>query len=515
MGRKPMGNDINPLSQVLLSPRLNPPTIKEIEERLEAIDLSNADEEYEDLLHFYHKDTLREIISLKEYLLKREEEGTIDNIDAWIRMVAINRLTGHSSGFFSVYSLPPNQAVTAKRQKKINEQRNQVPDYRAIKPRILKKSKSLLKDWKGVRLDAFENDLTGVLSTSDSRKVLLIPDDSASRVVTSPPFLDIVDYQGDNWLRCWFIGVDSSTIEISQLKAIEDWEDTMTDVLKDLKRIVKPGGHIAFEVGEVRGGKVLLEENVVRCGVKAGLEPIIIMINDQEFTKTANAWGVDNSKKGTNTNRIVIFSVPERSDIISAIKHCVLSVINWWNADMLPLFESLYGESWKDFFSKISPKQITQEKTKLATTIFTNRLNSCIKRKLGDKFEIANDTSFDVTFNVNGEIYPVEQKLTTQPVNAKYHTWTGNHVSNKVGPHLLIRLEIDDNGKITGVYVGLLELDRCDITKWSSTKSDVNYATLKLRWSDRNQLQDILGKQLQQNSFIRFDYYRLDNSEEE
>jgi len=54
---------------------------------------------------------------------------------------------------------------------------------------------------------------------------------------------------------------------------------------------------------------VLLEGNVVRCGVKAGLEPIIIMINDQEFTKTANAWGVDNTTKGTNTNRIVVFEV--------------------------------------------------------------------------------------------------------------------------------------------------------------------------------------------------------------
>ena len=81
----------------------------------------------------------------------------------------------------------------------------------------------------------------------------------------------------------------------------------MTDVLCDLKRIVIPGGYIAFEVGEVRGGEILLEENVLRCGVKAGLEPIIIMINQQEFTKTANAWGVINAKKGTNTHRIVLF----------------------------------------------------------------------------------------------------------------------------------------------------------------------------------------------------------------
>ena len=255
MGRRPLGNDINPLSKVLLAPRLNPPTIEQITERLDSIDLSRATEIYADLLHFYHKDTLREIIALKEYLLEREKNGTMDNVDSWIRMVAINRLTGHSSGFFSVYSLPPNQAVSVKRQKKINQQRSQIPEYRAIKPRILKKSKSLLKDW-------YENDTgrgvggkPGILSTTDSRKASEIPDDSASLVVTSPPFLDVVDYQGDNWLRCWFIGVDSGEIDISQHRKIMEWEKTMTDVLCDLKRIVIPGGYIAFEVGEVRGGK--------------------------------------------------------------------------------------------------------------------------------------------------------------------------------------------------------------------------------------------------------------------
>ena len=31
------------------------------------------------------------------------------------------------------------------------------------------------------------------------------------------------------------------------------------------------------------------------------------MLTYQEFTKTANCWGVDNNAKGTNTNRIVVF----------------------------------------------------------------------------------------------------------------------------------------------------------------------------------------------------------------
>jgi len=307
LGRKPLGNDINPLSKVLLSPRLSPPSIADIEQRLDEIDLSKSKENNSELLAFYHADTLKEIIALKEYFLKRERQGKLDSVDAWIRMVAINRLSGHSPGFFSVYTLPPNQAVSVKRQLKINETREQIPEYKDIRPRIIKKSKSLLKDWNGARLNEFTHDLTSQLTNSNAESNSEIESSSAQLVVTSPPFLDVVNYQADNWLRCWFIGIDSSKINISQFKKIADWESTMTAVLLDLKRIVKANGFIAFEVGEVRNGTVLLEENVIQCGVRAGLEPVIILINAQDFTKTANAWGVDNKTKGTNTNRIVVF----------------------------------------------------------------------------------------------------------------------------------------------------------------------------------------------------------------
>ena len=81
----------------------------------------------------------------------------------------------------------------------------------------------------------------------------------------------------------------------------------MTEVFRELHRVLKPGGHVAFEVGEVRGGKLKLEETVLPCGLTAGLEPLLVLINDQAFTKTANCWGVDNNAKGTNTNRVVVF----------------------------------------------------------------------------------------------------------------------------------------------------------------------------------------------------------------
>lgn len=131
--------------------------------------------------------------------------------------------------------------------------------------------------------------------------------DSIALVVTSPPFLDVVNYQSDNWLRCWFCGIDVTAVPISITKKLEDWQTFVASTLGEVRRVLRPGGHVAFEVGEVRGGSVRLEENVIPAGVDAGLDPVGVLYNSQQFTKTANCWGVTNNQKGTNTNRIVLF----------------------------------------------------------------------------------------------------------------------------------------------------------------------------------------------------------------
>lgn len=310
LNRNVIANDINPLSCILSRSRLFPPKIPELKKRLDEIEIVSDLESEIDLSMFYHPKTLAELLSIRQYLNTQRKSGKEDTLDLWIRTVATNRLTGHSKGFFSVYTLPPNQAVSPESQIKINKTKNQKPDYRNTKEIILIKSIDLLKDVTIGQRAILENISENALFLNkDARYTSEIDSDSVQLTVTSPPFLDIVQYADDNWLRCWFNGIDVEKVvqKITMCKKLDDWREVMGDVINELFRITKKHGWVAFEVGEVRNGKIKLDEHIVEIGMNTGFECECIMVNEQIFTKTANIWGVKNNENGTNSNRIVIF----------------------------------------------------------------------------------------------------------------------------------------------------------------------------------------------------------------
>ena len=312
-GRQIIQNDINPLSIILTKARLTPPSDEDLTQRLNQIPIQKNLKSDLDLTMFFEAKTFQEILSLREYFIDRRAKGRNDHIDVWIQMVATNRLTGHSSGFFSVYTFPPNQAISAKSQIRINEKRKQIPEYRDTKKIILKKSKGLLRNLSTEQRNnlAFA-EKTAIFLNTTSDKTKGIKNNSVQLVVTSPPFLDIVQYVEDNWMRCWFNNLDAQEIsnQISIPKDLDRWNGIMSDVLAELFRITKPGGIVAFEVGEIRKGSIKLDEEIVPLGEAQGFTTQYVMINSQEFTKTSNIWGVTNNGSGTNTNRIVVFKKP-------------------------------------------------------------------------------------------------------------------------------------------------------------------------------------------------------------
>lgn len=302
MGRQAFGNDINPLSVLLARPRLRPITVQAVAAALNTVDWSCGEIEREDLLAFYHPETLKKLEALRIWLAERAPLGAekVDPVADWIRMVAINRLSGHSPGFFSGRSMPPNQAVSIKAQLKINDKLGVSPPERDVVAVILKKSKTLLRNGCAPSQVRFS------LHTGSAWDVSGIADGSVDLTVTSPPFLDIVQYAADNWLRCWFAGIDPAAVAIDMHRTEEAWMQMVHRVLREQARIIRPGGYVAFEVGEVRNGKVLLERLVWKAAEGLPFNRLGVMVNDQQFTKTANCWGVSNGAKGTNTNRIVL-----------------------------------------------------------------------------------------------------------------------------------------------------------------------------------------------------------------
>ena len=310
LGRRVIANDINPLSAILTLPRLEVPDLADIQRRLRGLRIRATAGSDIDLSMFYNRRTESELVTLRDYLRRRRENREEDATDRWIRMVATNRLTGHSPGFFSVYTLPPNQAVAPEDQLRINRKLGQKPPYRDTRALILRKSVQLQSQLTAANRQRLRRAAANaIFLNTDAAATRALPSGGLQLTVTSPPFLDVVQYARDNWLRCWFNGLDAEAIgeRITMAKTPEEWAGVISRVFVELYRLTAQDGWVAFEVGEVRRGEIRLEEIVVPLGVNAGFECGAVLINAQRFTKTANIWGVSNNRLGTNSNRIVLF----------------------------------------------------------------------------------------------------------------------------------------------------------------------------------------------------------------
>jgi hypothetical protein len=311
LDREVAANDVNPLAALLASPRIRPPeSPDEVADRLGEYPVDPSARAGIDLSMFYHRSTEASLVSLRRALLDRAASGEEDALDRWIRMVATNRLTGHSRNFFSVYTLPPNQAASPASQLRINARLGHSPEEKDVAGIVVSKTRRLLRDLTADDRERLARRASGArFMTGDARSTPAIASGTVRLTVTSPPFLDQVAYARDNWLRCWFNGLDASTIGegITMARTVPAWSAVMADVFAELYRVTAPGGHVAFEVGEVRRGTIPLDEHVVPLGEEAGFACRAILINRSRFTKTSHIWGVTNHRGGTNTNRIVLY----------------------------------------------------------------------------------------------------------------------------------------------------------------------------------------------------------------
>ena len=340
LGLSGIHNDLNPVSLFLARSRQSIPKLEDLIRRTEGLPLEKIEriermnrsakidrrsrakgsrksrrntaiplKDRRRLLPFFEERTLHEIFNLRSLLLaaKLYEDKEL----AYIALTALSRLHGHSEGFLSVYSFPQISIMPAA-QTRNNLKLGRKPEYRPVKPRIIRKLKTDL----AMPLPAAFTEAASKnrYLQEDARKLRSIASNSVDLIVSSPPFLNKVDYQKDNWMRAWFLDLEESIEQNppTMIADLQGWCDFMEAVMREMGRVLKPQAHAVIEVGDISIGSrnYNLEEAMATrlpLRVIGGLlEVKELFINQQQFTKLSHCWSVANNKKGTNSNRCLV-----------------------------------------------------------------------------------------------------------------------------------------------------------------------------------------------------------------
>lgn len=124
-------------------------------------------------------------------------------------------------------------------------------EYRRIEPRLQAKIERALKR----RPEASLSALVAGVRLSSAQSVNLPK--NIDCVITSPPYMNALDYRRDNRLRLWFLGESSSNKQADQtFTVLPRFRKLMNALAKQLDQKVRRGGYCIFIVGEqtFRGG---------------------------------------------------------------------------------------------------------------------------------------------------------------------------------------------------------------------------------------------------------------------
>tara|TARA_Y100000310_G_scaffold178831_1_gene178786 strand:- start:2750 stop:3910 length:1161 start_codon:yes stop_codon:yes gene_type:complete len=294
MDRIGIGVDVSPLALSIAKSKLNSVTLKQVKKRLGEIDFSRElTEGYEEFKDIYHKKTYSEILNLKNQL----KDNPVDNL---IRTIILGRLHGHSPSFFSIWTFNVI-SLSKDRIIKQSKKRGLKPDYRDTKRSILKKATTVLTD----TIKTNSESLIIPVSTDKMSAKIKKPVDL---IITSPPFLNVINYIDDNWLRFWFLGYDREKLRkiLVQTGNIEEYRYFIKRSMLEMNKVLKKGKYCIIEVGDVRNGKINLDELIVDLADETGFEVERVLISDITAPKISKAFARKKPGDGTKTNRCVI-----------------------------------------------------------------------------------------------------------------------------------------------------------------------------------------------------------------
>jgi hypothetical protein len=209
MKRKAAAVDVNPVAYCISKAKAQIPSLDNVQnevERLErryyAYTRRALDDERAKLPPFfkraYYHSTLRQILYLRKALKWRD-----DPAHCFITALVLGSLHGESDKSRSYFSNQMPRTISTKPTYSLKywRENNLWPHKRDVFSILQSRAVFRLADQEGVR--------RGSVALADARHAAqTFPHlkDSVSAIITSPPYLDMLRYEEDQWLRLWFLG---------------------------------------------------------------------------------------------------------------------------------------------------------------------------------------------------------------------------------------------------------------------------------------------------------------------
>ena len=254
MDREAIACDVNPVAYCITKAKVTPPSLSDIRRRITIIEGRFRSEEWEQqrktlprFFHYaFHPRTLRQLLFLRESLNWRRSE-----LDCFIAALVLGSLHGESQKSNSYLS-------------------NQMPRTISTKPAYS------IRYWKEKGLRAPERDTFDILrrratfrfesEPPKKRGVVLLTDmrelprkaeafDRPIRcAVTSPPYLNVTNYEEDQWLRLWFLGgmpypTYGLVSKDDRHECVEKYWDLISDMWRVLGQVLTSRANIVIRLG--------------------------------------------------------------------------------------------------------------------------------------------------------------------------------------------------------------------------------------------------------------------------
>lgn len=318
--RKILASDLNPIAIALTkakSVNVKPEDLKlridELRsEYIEFLYLPEANVQDEDIRLIYHPVTLAQLCYLRRAIVDSN-----DPVDQFLVGVVLGIMHGKerqdgTSGYLSIsmpntFSMSPGYVKRFVETKRLNRLGRNVFD-------IMTEKVERLFLHGGVTDDKCVVETLDAKALSDS-EVFSQYRGKVKLIVTSPPYLDIVNYATQNWIRNWFIALNPEFGRADDLDdnlTLDKWIKFSDACTVQMKRMLAPDGVIVFVIGDVSrrsGTSISLAREYLRRVLHNSTFNFVGCFSDviKDGAKTTRIWK-ETKGQATDTDRIVILS---------------------------------------------------------------------------------------------------------------------------------------------------------------------------------------------------------------